>query len=469
MKAFMDQDFLLNSEPAKQLYHNYAASMPIIDYHCHVSPQHIAQDMRYTSITDVWLAGDHYKWRLMRANGVPEAEITGSLQDDPYCTFFRFAETLPKAIGNPVYHWTHLELKRYFGVSQQLNANTAPQIYEHCNQVLAREDMSVRGIIARSNVELIGTTDDPTDSLEWHQHIQNDPSCKVRVVPSFRPDKALNPAMADYTQYIQTLSTCSGIEIKCYADLVTALYQRVDYFDRLGCKTADHALEGIIYAPADQQQLNRIFEKAQQQQPISTTELQQLRTALLLALAQKYHALGWVMQIHFGCLRNNNTLAFSELGADTGFDAIKSSNSTECLAPLLDRMNSDHILPRMVFYSLNQQDNEAIIAIAGCFMKDAVCPGQLQLGSAWWLNDTKAGIEKQLKDVANGGLLGNCIGMLTDSRSFLSYTRHEYFRRILCNLVGEWVHSGEYGADAQDAGQIIQDICYYNTKRLFGF
>lgn len=469
MTEFMNEDFLLKSDAAKKLYREHAEKMPIIDYHCHINQADIAEDKRYSSITDVWLGGDHYKWRLIRANGTPETGVTGARENNPYELFENFAAALPKAVGNPVYHWTYLELKRYFGIEKQLNPSTAKEIYDACNAKLAQPDMSVRGLIDQSNVKLICTTDDPIDDLAYHKQIAADETCKVKVLPAFRPDKALNLDKPGFAEYIGKLATASSLAITSYAELCAALDNRIEFFNEMGCRASDHALEGAIYSPASAEELDTIFKAALSGQQVTAEQANKFRTELLLHVARHYHALGWVMQIHFGCMRDNNTRMYNQLGPDTGFDAMNGRGNPYNLAYFLNALEKTSQLPRMVLYSLNPADSEIIATIAGCFMADAECPGKIQLGAAWWFNDTKSGMEKQLLDYANSTLLGNFVGMLTDSRSFLSYTRHEYFRRILCNFIGDLVENGEYAADFDTLGQLVEDICYNNTVRFFGF
>ena len=468
MKAFMDEDFLLDTDAAKILYHQYAEKMPVIDYHCHIDPAQIAEDRRYDSITQVWLGGDHYKWRAMRCNGIPERDITGALEADPYRVFAAWAQTLPQCIGNPLYHWTYLELKRYFGITEELCPETAAEIYEKCNRKLAQPGMSVRGLIEQSNVKLICTTDDPADDLHWHEKIAADASCKVRVLPAFRPDKAMNVDKPGFAAYMARLSAAAGCPIRSFAELETALCARIDYFAAHGCRVSDHALDSTVYAPADEKTLDAIFVQAMQG-VVSAEKAAQFKTAVLMAVSKKYAQLGWVMQIHYGCLRNNSTKWFEALGPDTGFDSVNDAGGAAALAGLLNAMQAGGHLPKMVLYSLNGEDNAAIATIAGCFQTDGECPSKVQLGSAWWFNDNKPGMEKQLTDLASLGTLGNFIGMLTDSRSFLSYTRHEYFRRILCGLIGRWVENGEVQPSMERLGHIVEDICYNNAVRFFGF
>ena len=468
MKPFMNEDFLLKSESAKKLYHEYAKKLPIIDYHCHVNPADIALDKRYASISDVWLGGDHYKWRLIRASGIPESGITGARESDKFLLFKNFAAILPKAVNNPVYHWTYLELKRYFGVEKQLNPDTAEEIYYACNEKLAQPSMSVRGLIDQSYVKLICTTDDPVDSLSYHKQIALDPTCKVKVLPAFRPDKALNIDSDGFSEYISKLSETSGVRIANFHSLCEALDARIEFFNATGCRAADHALPGCIYSPATSAELDKIIDLGLRGARISSEEAAKYRSALLLHLGRRYHELGWVMQIHFGCMRNNSSRMFAKLGPDTGFDAMNGKGDPQNLSYLLNELEKTNELPRMVLFSLNPADSEIIASIAGCFMADAECPGKIQLGAAWWFNDTKSGMEKHLTDYANSALLCNFVGMLTDSRSFLSFTRHEYFRRILCNFLGQLAEDGEY-ADFDALGRIARDISYNNAVRFFGF
>ena len=467
--TFMNEDFLLKSDAAKRLYHEYAAKMPIIDYHCHINPADIADDKRYSTISEVWLGGDHYKWRLIRAGGVPESGITGARESDPYLLFQNFAAVLPKAVGNPVYHWTYLELKRYFGVEKQLNADTAEEIYALCNQKLAEPSMSVRGLIGQSNVKLICTTDDPIDDLRYHKQIAADPSIKVKVLPAFRPDKAINIDAPGFSDYISKLAEASGVAITSFASLCAALDKRLDFFNKMGCRASDHALAGCVFKAASEAELDAILSAALGGNNISSLAADQFRSAVLLYLGRRYSALNWVMQIHFGCMRNLNSNMFDRLGPDTGFDAMNGDGAPQNLARFMDALDKTGELPKMVLYSLNPADSEIIASIAGCFMANANCPGKIQLGAAWWFNDSKSLMEKQLLDYANSTLLGNFVGMLTDSRSFLSYTRHEYFRRILCNFLGRLVEDGEYPDDFDTLGRMVEDICYNNTARFFGF
>jgi len=462
----LDKDFLLSTETAKTLYHEYAAKMPIIDYHCHVSPKEIFEDKHFENISQVWLSGDHYKWRIMRSNGVDEYYITGGASDRE--KFQKFAEALPKTIGNPMYHWCHLELKNYFGYEGILNGETAEEVWNLCSEKLKSSDMGVRGLIEKSSVAFIGTTDDPIDSLEWHEKIAADASFKTTVAPSFRPDKALNIDKAGWCEYIEKLSEVSEVEISDFASLKKALGKRIEYFNEHGCKASDHGLDHMVYETSTETELDEIIKKGLEHEKVSEKEAAMLKTALLVFCAEEYVRLGWVMQIHYNCLRNPNSRMFRKIGPDTGFDCIGPKNGSEALAKLLDRLDSENSLPRTIFYSLDAGDNAFLDTLIGSFQGTEV-PGKLQHGSAWWFNDNKPGMIKQLTDLANLGVLGNFIGMLTDSRSFLSYTRHEYFRRILCNLIGNWVEKGELQPNMDTLGAIVEDICYNNTVRFFGF
>lgn len=468
MKAFLDEDFLLETKTAKILYHQYAEPLPIIDYHCHVNPQDIAEDRRYRNITEVWLGGDHYKWRAMRQNGVPEHEITGRKATDPYRVFAAWAGTLPQCVGNPLYHWTYLELKRYFGITTELSPETAREIYAQCGQKLAEPEMSVRGLIAQSNVRLICTTDDPADNLHWHRMIREDASCQVQVLPTFRPDSLMNVDKPGFPAYLKRLEAVVGYPIESFADIRRALHDRIAYFAACGCRVSDHGLDEIICAPASVEELDIILRDAKKK-PVGRERADCFRTAVLLAAAKEYHARGWVMQIHYGCLRNASQKMLEQLGPDTGFDAVGSGGNPAVLAKLLSLMEQGGYLPRMVLYSLNGNDNSIITSVAGCFQSDSICPLQIQSGSAWWFCDHRSGMEKQLTELASLGTLGNFIGMLTDSRSFLSYTRHEYFRRILCNLLGRWMENGEIYPNLERLGRMVADICYYNAVRFFSF
>lgn len=465
MKPFMDQDFLLSTPTACALYHDYAAAMPIIDYHCHVSPKEIYEDRHFENITQVWLGGDHYKWRVMRSNGVEEKYITGDASDRE--KFQKFAEALPRAIGNPMYHWCHLELKKYFGYEGVLNGDTAEDVWNLAKEKLAQPDMGVRGLIAQSNVAFIGTTDDPVDSLEWHQKLKEDDSLKTIVAPSFRPDKAVNIDKAGWKEYVAQLAGVCGCTIDSVAALKQALESRVDHFAAAGCRASDHGLDYVVYRPADSDAVEAVFAKAMRGETVTVEEAEIFKTELLIFFGRAYAKRGWVMQIHYNCLRNPNTRKFETLGPDTGYDVINTVNCGAAVAGLLNALEVTGELPRTILYSLNPADNQLLDTIIGAFQGPEV-PGKIQHGSAWWFNDTKSGMQEQMKSLANLSLLGNFVGMLTDSRSFLSYTRHEYFRRILCDLVGTWVENGEYPADLPTLGSLVRDISYHNAARYFG-
>lgn len=465
MKAFMDKDFLLETETAKTLFHQYAEKMPIIDYHCHIQPQEIAENRQFKNITQVWLGGDHYKWRLIRSNGTPESKITGKDSTDRE-KFQEFAKALPKAIGNPLYHWTHLELQRFFDCDIPLNENTAEEIWQLCNEKLQQPEMSVQGLIKKANVKLICTTDDPADSLKWHKKIKEDGLCSAKVIPAMRPDAIMRVNMPGYGDYIQKLSEVSGIQIKNMDDIRHALKLRMDFFETMGCKVTDHALEYVFYHPYTEEAVNKIITKALNNETISTVEEETYKTALLEFLASEYTKRDWAMQIHYSALRNNNTNMYKQLGPDTGFDCIASYNCGEGLVALLDALNTKNILPKTIIYSLNPADNALIGSIIGSFQGEGV-HGKIQQGAAWWFNDTKQGMIAQLTSIANLSVLGNILGMLTDSRSFLSYPRHEYYRRILCNFIGNLVENGEYPADMEYLGKLVQNISYYNAKNYF--
>ena len=465
MKAFLDDDFLLTTPTARRLY-QVARSMPILDYHCHLDPKEIAQDRRFENITQVWLGGDHYKWRLMRANGVDEAYITGDAPDRE--KFQKWAETLELAIGNPLYHWSHLELRRYFGYEGVLNEDTAQEVWELCNQKLQEPGMSARSLIANSGVTLVCTTDDPADSLEWHQQLAQDSSFPVKVLPAWRPDAAMGLERPEYLDYLQRLGQAAGVEIRTYGDLKKALLSRMAFFDKMGCRASDHALTVAVCQPASEEELERVFQKRLEGEPLTQEELAAFQTGFLRFVAGEYKRLGWVMQLHYGCRRNNNTRMFHKLGRDTGYDAVLQGTPSLEMAAFLDLLASQDALPRMVLYSLNPNDDEGLNSVIGCF-QDGTPLGRIQQGSAWWFNDHKAGMVKQLTAFANGGLLGNFIGMLTDSRSFLSYPRHEYFRRILCELLGAWVENGEYPADWKALEKMVRGVCYNNAVEFFGF
>lgn len=466
MKRFMDEDFLLTTEVAKKLYHDYAEHMPIIDYHCHINPQEIWEDRKFDNITQVWLGGDHYKWRQMRSNGIDEAYITGKATDRE--KFQKWAETLEKLIGNPLYHWSHLELKRYFGYDGYLNGETAEEVWNLCNEKLSRDDMTVRNIIKRSGVELICTTDDPVDTLEYHKQLAADETFDVRVLPAWRPDKAMNLEKPEYLDYIHKLENVSETTISSFKELIQALKIRMDYFASVGCSVSDHALEYVMYAPASEEEIERIFQKRLQGNSVSKEEELKFKTAFMLEVGREYNKRNWVMQLHYGCKRDNNVLRYQQMGPDTGYDCINNYAPSAQMADFLNAFSATDELPKTVLYSLNPYDNASIGSIIGCFQNEKTV-GRIQQGSAWWFNDHKVGMTEQMVSLANLGTLSNFIGMLTDSRSFLSYTRHEYFRRILCDLIGTWVDNGEYPEDYRTLEKIVKAISYENVVRYFEF
>lgn len=463
MEKFMNDSFLLSNATAKKLYMDYACDMPIIDYHCHISPEEIANDIHFENITQVWLGGDHYKWRQLRSNGVAEYYITGNAPDRE--KFQKWAETLPLLIGNPLYHWSHMELKKYFGYDGILNKDTAEEVWNLCNEKL--KNMSVKDMILQSNVDVICTTDDPTDCLMWHKEIA-DSDFSVKVLPAWRPDKILNICHDGFITYIQELSQIADTQIENFSDLKKVILSRMDFFDKLGCKVSDHSLSYIMYESYQPEEIEEIFTSAIAGHTISEKQTKKYQTACLEFMAQEYKKRHWVMQLHFGVMRNNNTKQLKLLGPDTGFDTISNHIPISELSAFLNCLAEKEALPKTILYSLNPTDNAAIDSLMGCF-QDGTPLGRIQHGAAWWFNDCKQGITEHLTSLANLGVLGNFIGMLTDSRSFLSYTRHDYFRRILCNFMGELVEHGEYPNDYDTLGSMIKNICYENTKHYFNF
>ncbi|MEG1776131.1 MAG: glucuronate isomerase [Clostridia bacterium] len=466
MQAFMDKDFLLSTPMAKTLYHEVAAACPIIDYHCHISPRQIYEDLHYQNITQIWLGGDHYKWRLMRAAGVSERYITGDASDEE--KFHKWAEVLGKSIGNPLYHWSHLELRNFFGYHGTLSAKTANEVWALCNQKLQTPGYGVRGLINMSNVETICTTDDPIDNLEWHQKLAADASFRTAVLPAWRPDKAMNLEKPDYADYLQKLSAAAGVAIHSFADLKAALKARMAYFASNHCCLSDHGLSYVMYAPADEAEVEAIFQKRLSGGCVSQAEQAIFKTACMLFVAREYKALNWVMQLHYGCRRDNNPVFYQELGPDTGYDCIDNHTPVAQTSAFLGALEATGDLPRTLLYSLNPNDDQAIDSICGCFQSDeAIC--KVQHGSAWWFNDHLVGMTNQLTSFANLGYLAGFVGMLTDSRSFLSYPRHEYFRRILCRLIGQWVEDGLFPANVDLLSEIVRGVSYENAKAYFRF
>ena len=439
-------------------------TMPIIDFHCHLNPKEIADDKKYRNITELWLGGDHYKWRAMRSNGVEERYITGDAADKE--KFMKWAQTVPCCIGNPLYHWTHLELRRYFGIDKLLSPDTAEEIWERCNEILASGQLSARDLIKRSNVKVICTTDDPADTLEYHQTIAADKAFDVKVLPAFRPDKAINIDKDGFAEYLAKLGKAANISIKNFEDLKKALAARIQFFHDAGCRVSDHALDPIVYSESSEEEATRILGKALSGQALTEIEIKKYKSQVLLFVGREYAKRNWVMQMHMGTLRNTNSRMMKLLGPDTGFDTIGDYTFAEALAKVLNALDETDELPKTILYCLNPRDNEVLGTIIGCFQGGGI-PGKLQFGSGWWFNDQKDGMVRQMTALANLGLLSRFVGMLTDSRSFTSYTRHEYFRRILCNLIGEWVENGEAPDDIKLLGGMVKDICYNNAARVF--
>jgi glucuronate isomerase len=461
----MDENFLLINDAAVKLYHDYAKNMPIYDYHCHLKPEEIWEDKVYKNITEVWLYGDHYKWRAMRSNGIDEKYITGDASD--YDKFMAWAKTIPYCIGNPLYHWTHLELQRYFGIYEILNEDTAKSIWNRCNEMLNSKDFTARALMKKFNVKLVGTTDDPTESLEYHKKIREEGKLDAKVVPSFRPDKGIDINKEGFVDWINKLSEVTNRSIEDYEDLLEALKERIEFFHEQGCRISDHALDYVPYKEAEIEEVRKIFEKAMNMEDISLEEEEKYKTFTLAYMARIYSQKNWTMQLHIGAMRNNNTTMYKLLGADTGFDSINDYEIAVSLSRFLDLLDKEKKLPKTILYTLNPKDNYVLGTMLGNFQGDGI-PGKIQFGSGWWFNDQKDGMIKQMTDLANLGLLSRFVGMLTDSRSFLSYTRHEYFRRILCNLIGEWVENGEAPNDMKLLGSMVQNICYNNAKDYFG-
>lgn len=466
MKPFMCEDFLLSNEVSRRLYHDYAKHQPIFDYHCHLNPKDIAENRQFNDLAEIWLEGDHYKWRALRSAGVEERLITGDA--DNYAKYLVWAKTVPLFIGNPIYHWTHLELRRPFGITDTLfNEKSAVRIWHECNEMLQQPEFSARGIMQQMNVKLSGTTDDPIDSLEYHKAIEADPNFAVKVVPSWRPDKVFKIELPHFNAYVEQLAQVADVEINSFADLQRALLKRLEHFDLHGCKSADHGIEIVRFAPVPEEKvLDQILQLRRNNQPLSELQIAQFSTAVLVWLGTEYHKRRWVMQMHIGAIRNNNTRMFKLLGPDSGFDSIGDRTFAEPLSRLLDAMDQTDQLPKTILYCLNPRDNEMIGSMIGNFQTGGVA-GKVQFGSGWWFNDQKDGMERQLQQLAQLGLLSQFVGMLTDSRSFLSYTRHEYFRRILCEMLGKWVENGEAPNDIELLGNMVRNICYHNAEKYF--
>ncbi|MHA6249308.1 glucuronate isomerase [Pontibacter sp. CAU 1760] len=465
--SFIGDNFLLQTATAQRLYHEHAKHMPIIDYHCHLSAEDIANDRRFDNLTQIWLEGDHYKWRAMRTKGIPERYCTGDADD--YEKFEKWAETVPFTMRNPLYHWTHLELQRYFGINKILKPETAREIYNTCTDLLQSEGYTVRGLLHKMNVEVICTTDDPTDTLEHHQKIKAD-DFGIQVLPTFRADKVLAiDRQEDFLSYLQKLETAAGVSISSFQGLLDALQQRHDFFHAQGCRLSDHGLNTIYAADYTDEEVQHIFRKALQREPLTATEVLQFQSAMLVHLALLDHSKNWTQQFHLGALRNNNSRMMRQLGPDTGFDSIGDFDVAQPLARFLDKLDNSDQLAKTILYNLNPSQNELFATMIGNF-NDGSTPGKVQFGSGWWFLDQKDGMEKQLNALSNMGLLSLFVGMLTDSRSFLSYPRHEYFRRVLCNLIGNDVENGELPESEMGwVGQLVENICYYNAKSYFGF
>lgn len=465
MNTFLTDDFLLDTDIAKELFFDYAEQQPIFDYHCHLPPEQIAIDYQFKNLYDIWLKGDHYKWRAMRTHGVDESYCTGDQPD--YDKFLAWCKTVPHTLGNPLYHWTHLELKRPFGITNKLlSVDTAKEIWDTANVLLQQKEFSAKGIIQQMNVKFIGTTDDPIDSLEHHQTIARDSNFKTKVAPSFRPDKAFNIELDTFSEYIQKLSQVADIEISSFATLCSALEKRIEYFHQHGCRVSDHALDTVLYGQADEKELDHILSTRLRGERLEKDKVAKFKTAVLVFLGAQYHSRNWVQQYHIGALRNNNSFMFRQLGPDTGFDSIHDEPIAYALSRLLDAQGTNNTLPKTILYCLNPRDNEVIATMCGNYQQAGI-QGKMQFGSGWWFNDQKDGMIRQMTQLSQLGLLSHFVGMLTDSRSFLSYTRHEYFRRILCQMLGHWVRDGEAPNDIKLLGQMVSNICFDNAKRYF--
>lgn len=464
MKTFLNDAFLLTNSTAEKLYHNVMKDSPIFDYHCHLSPKEIYENQSFENITQLWLVGDHYKWRAMRIHGVKEAFITGDASD--WEKFEAWAETVPHLFGNPLYHWTHMELRTYFGITKLLSPDTAREIWEICNEKLHTEDFKPRRFIERSNVQFVGTTDDPADTLEFHKLLQKDQSFNVEVAPTFRPDQALYIERVSFPDWLKKLENASDTKIFSLDGLIEALKQRVNHFTEQGCYASDHDIPLMVYKQLPKNQVEKIFTKRLNNEELSIEELIGYRSYLLVELGKMYAEKEWVMQLHIGALRNNNTFMKELIGADGGFDSIGDNLLAEGLSRFLDTLDQARSLPRTVLYNLNPRDNYVIGTMIGNFFEEGV-PGKVQFGSGWWFNDQYDGMVKQMTDLANLGILSHFIGMTTDSRSLLSYVRHEYFRRIVCNIIGEWVEEGKVPNDEVILNQMVKNIGYNNAQKYF--
>ena len=466
MKKFLDEDFLLDNETAKRLYHETASQMPIIDYHCHLIPEQIAEDINFENLSQIWLAGDHYKWRAMRANGVDERYCTGDATDEE--KFIKWGETVPETLRNPLYHWTHLELQRYFGISNLLNPTSSKQIYDKAGEMLRSDEFSVKNLIRKMNVEVICTTDDPVDTLEFHQKIKDD-KFETAVLPAWRPDKSMTVNdPKSYNQYLDKLEEASNTSISTYMDLLTALSERHDYFHEMGCRLSDHGMETFISEEIDHLKIEKIFLKVRAGRVLNEQEILQFKSAILIELAVMDHEKNWVQQFHVGAIRNNNTRRYHQLGPDTGYDSIGDFELARPMSIFFDRLDEQDQLAKTIVYNLNPVDNDLMVTMVNNF-NDGKTPGKMQFGSGWWFMDQKFGMIDQINSLSALGLLSKFVGMLTDSRSFMSFPRHEYFRRILCNLVGTDVETGELPNDMELLENLVKNVSYFNAKKYFGF
>lgn len=466
MKKFLDENFLLHTKTAERLYHDYAKKMPVIDYHCHLPPDQIAADHRFENITQAWLYGDHYKWRAMRTNGVNESFITGNASD--WEKFEKWAQTVPFTLRNPLYHWTHLELKRYFGVEEILDGRTARKVYDSCSEPLHNGQLSVRQLMRKMKVEVVCTTDDPVDNLQYHQQIKDD-GFEIKVLPAFRPDKAMDGSSPEnFNKYLAQLEAAANTSIGTFQAFLDALKMRHNFFHQMGCRLSDHGLEEMYAEEFTEKDLQNSFDQLRAGKSLSDEAHIRFKSGMLLLFAQWDAEKGWVQQYHLGALRNNNTRMLSQLGADTGWDSIGDFKQGRALARFLDKLDQKDQLARTIIYNLNPADNELMASMTGNF-NDGTIPGKIQWGSAWWFLDQKDGMTRQLNALSNMGLLSRFVGMLTDSRSFLSYPRHEYFRRLLCELIGQEIENGELPNDLPWIGKIVEDICYNNAKSYFNW
>ena len=466
MNKFMDKDFLLDTQTARELFHSYAENMPICDYHCHLSPKEIYENKQPSDISQLWLSGDHYKWRAMRSCGVEEKYCTGDAT--PKEKFLKFGETLQYCIGNPLYHWAHIELQRYFGIDTPLNKATAEDIYDRANEAIAQGDFRPQALIKKSNVKYICTTDDPIDDLKYHKLLREVEDFDCTVLPSYRPDKALNIHLEGFADYIKTLGEVAETEIKSYKDVIAALLKRCDYFHTVGCRVSDQAFEYVPYSIAPEEEIETIFQKAMAGEAITAEESDKYKTPILLALGKKYHQLGWAMEIHIGAIRNNSTRMFNKLGPDTGFDSVGDCEIAITLSKFMNELDITDQLPKTILFNLNDKDNTVLATMLGNF-QSAEADSKIQFGPAWWFLDTMDGMTNQMKSLGNLGVLGKFVGMETDSRSFTSYGRHEYFRRIMCRLLGRWVEDGWYAYDKDILKEIVQGISYNNAIKYFDF